>query len=342
MNKKVIIAGVVGVVFLFAGYNLWSYFKEQQAVQLAEDQQAEQRRITREAERIQREADQKAETERLRLEEEQAVREAEERKEQERAEREATEEAERLVYEQAQIEADAQNMENLLAKARRVEIYNGIRSDTVEELNLMSVSGIRSNAEEAISQRVSLQNFPHTPPRVNLLVEGSNMLMLYSMISTDIDILKTFIDAGVDVNSKNSQNITPLMFASAYGSPETVRFLIGQGASIEDHANILNMNSLHLASLLNPNPDVAQALVQAGLPIEEETENGYTAVLLATTENPNFEVAERLAEQGANTKVEDENYHSVHWLAERRMRGQGTPYRLVTPTFNERVLRVLE
>ena len=56
-NPKLIFAIVLSVVFCFAGYNLWSYFKEQQAIQIEEDRLAEEWRIQREQERQARIAD---------------------------------------------------------------------------------------------------------------------------------------------------------------------------------------------------------------------------------------------------------------------------------------------
>jgi len=86
-NRKYAITGVIAFLFLFAGYNLYSYFKTQQAIQLAEDQHAEERRIERAEAAEAREANRRAElaaqqqrddAERLAREEAQARRIAEE------------------------------------------------------------------------------------------------------------------------------------------------------------------------------------------------------------------------------------------------------------------------
>ena len=59
-NPKFVFAAVLAVVFCFAGYNVWSYFKEQQAVQAAEDLRTEQRRVERDAERKRKAEEQNA------------------------------------------------------------------------------------------------------------------------------------------------------------------------------------------------------------------------------------------------------------------------------------------
>ena len=60
-NRKWIFVGVISLVFVFAGYNLYSYFTEQQAIQIEEDRLAQERRDARDAERVERAAAQAAE-----------------------------------------------------------------------------------------------------------------------------------------------------------------------------------------------------------------------------------------------------------------------------------------
>ena len=55
-NRKWIFVAVIGVVFLFAGYILYSYFQEQAAIAAQEDRQAEERRIERDRVAAEREA----------------------------------------------------------------------------------------------------------------------------------------------------------------------------------------------------------------------------------------------------------------------------------------------
>ena len=43
-NRKWIFVGIISLVFVFAGYNLYSYFTEQQAIQIEEDRLAQERR----------------------------------------------------------------------------------------------------------------------------------------------------------------------------------------------------------------------------------------------------------------------------------------------------------
>jgi hypothetical protein len=53
-NRKWIFAGLIGLVFVFAGYNLYSYFSQQQAIQIEEDRLAQERRAECERDRAER------------------------------------------------------------------------------------------------------------------------------------------------------------------------------------------------------------------------------------------------------------------------------------------------
>ena len=338
-NRKYIIAGVVAVLFLFAGYNLYSYFKTQQVIQLEQDQQAENRRIERAKEAKQREADRvaKVAAEERKVDAERTAR--AEAKAQKQAELDAQKEAQRLAAaeeERIRIERRANGRR---VKARTLKHIEGIPADTIAQLNQVSADYILDHPEEFLTQTFNARNLGAYRDVVKLLSDDTNVLMLYAAISSDLDVVKALVDIGIDLNAQNKQGYTALMFAAAYNSPEVVRFLLGQGADTSVTAHVLNLNALHTASLFNPNPDTVEVLVKAGMPLEAQTENEYTPLLLAITENRNFEVAERLADLGADTKAYDERGRNVHTLAEMRMNGEGSLYVKISDIVDERVLR---
>ncbi|HBS27232.1 MAG TPA: hypothetical protein DD827_08940 [Gammaproteobacteria bacterium] len=348
-NKKVIFAAIVGVVFLFAGYNLYSYFKTQQAIQIEEDRVAEVRRIERDQERQAREAEARAQQER-----EEAERQAEiAAEEQRRAEEAAKREEARIAEEARQAVADAQaeaeriafeeeRMQERLLKARTLRQIEGIWSDTVEELNSVSPRHITDHPDEFLTQTFTAANLGAQRDSVKLMVADSNPLMLYAAISPNTRILQALLDIGMDINAANEKGYTPLMFASAYNSPEVIEFLLGQGADISAQAYVMDLNALHIAALFNPNPESAEALVHAGLPLEGKTTNDYTALLLAASDNKNLEVVERLAQLGADLGVYDQKGTDVRGVVLNRIEGDGDLYTIITREFNERVLGALE
>jgi len=341
-------AAIIGVVFLFAGYNLYSYFKTQQAIQVEEDRVTEERRIERDKERQARDAEirvlqERQEAERLaeRAAEEQRRAEEAVRREEARIAEEA-----RVVVAEARAEEERlaqaeERMQAKLLKARTLRQIEGIRSETVEELNSVSPRYITDHPDEFLTQTFTGVNLGAQRDFVKLMVDDSNPLMLYAAISSDTSILQALLDIGMDINAANEKGYTALMFASAYNTPEVIEFLLGQGADISAQADVMDLNVLHVAALFNPNPESAEALIIAGLPLEGKTTNDYTALLLAASDNKNLEVVERLAQLGADLEVYDQSGTTAQGIVRNRIEGDGDRYTPVTPEFNERVLSAL-
>jgi len=337
-TQRTIFAAVVAVVFLFAGYNLYSYFKEQQAIQQAEDRQAELRKVQKEQERQQREDDNQA-----RIDEEQSKQEAER---QARIEAEKQEEAEREVKRQERLaEAERKKETQLQAriqKAKTSKHIEGIPQDTIDKFNSVSARYIRDHPAEFLKQRFDKNTFGSRTNFERLTKEDTNTLMLYSTISQDTDILQALLDIGLDINSANEAGYTPLMFASAYNAPEMVKFLIESGAVINSKAYIQDLNALHIASLFNPKPDVINVLLDAGMDIEAKTENWYSPLLLAATDNRNLEVVGRLVELGADKNRRLGKGRSALYFVKERTAGNGDEYFKISDDVNAQTLDLLK
>ena len=332
--QKTIFAGVVALVFLFAGYNLYSYFKEQQAIQQAEDRQAEVRRVQKQQKQEQREAENKArlvEEENKRIVERQKHEEA---KKQKQAELEAKKQ-EQLAEAQRKKE---EQLQARILEARTPKHIEGIPKDAIDRLNSLSARYIRDHPNEFLKQRFDQDTFGSRTNFERLTQEDTNALMIYSAISQDTDVLQALIDIGLDINSANKVGYTSLMFASAYNTPEVVKFLISKEANIKARAYIQDLNALHIASLFNSKPDVINALLDAGMDIEAKTENGYTPLLLAATDNRNLEVVGRLAELGADKSVYDDKGRAALKIVEARITGSGNEYLKISNEFNTHTL----
>lgn len=331
-NRKWIFVAVIGVVFLFAGYNLYSYFQEQAAIAAQEERQAEERRIERERVAAEREAARQAEAAQ-REAELQAARAAEEA--QRRADAEAREAA-RLAEEARQAAADAERIErereaeaerlrDRIARARELrEGFEGIRWDTVEELNVLSSRYVTDHPEEFRDQVFSAANMgAHDRSSIKVFFDDSNPLMLYAAISQDLRLLQALMDVGLDVNGANRAGVTPLMFAAAYNNAEVINFLLERGADASAVSYVEDMNALHFAARYNPNPEATAALLEAGLPLEGATSTGATPALLAASDNRNMEVIELLAQRGADLEVYDQRAQSARLIAEARLGAAG-------------------
>jgi len=341
-DRKWIFIAVIGVVFLFAGYNLYSYFQNQAAVAVEEERIAAERNIEREQQATARE--EARIEEQTRLDAEQAAQDAaqEQRVAEENRAREEAILAEEAENQERTRNADEDQLQRALARAREIRSYEGIRYQDIDKLLLMSPRYIFDHTDEFLSPRFSAADFGNPPSSSTMvLFEDSTTLMLYAAISQDTSILQALIDIGLDVNAANKMGVTPLMFAAAYSSPEVVDFLIGKGAKIETISYIKDLNALHFAALLNPNPETTEALIHAGSKLESTTSTGETAALLAASENRNMEVVERLAKLGADTGVYDANGVDVLRIVEARFNGDLEPFVSISPEYQEQVLEAL-
>lgn len=341
-NPKIIFAAILGVVVCFAGYNLWSYFKEQQVIQAEEDRLAAERRVQREQERAAKALAE--ENERRQREQEAEARFLEEKRlaEEARLAREAEAEAQRLEAERLRAEKNAAQRAARVARARTHERIEDVPQEVIERVNGLSSRYIADHPEEFLTQTMDGDTFG---PRTNferLVQENTNILMLFAAVTPDTDLLQALLDIGMDVNSQNKAGYTPLMFAAAYSTPDAVQFLIDQGADLTAKAYIQDMNTLHIAALYNPNPDVIDVLVAAGLPLEQKVEADYTALLIAASSNQNFEVAERLAHLGADTSVYDPDGKTVAGVLEERVRGEGDRFIQISKEETARIVAIFK
>lgn len=353
MNKRiVIIASLVGVVFLFAGYNLYSYFKEQAAIAALEEQLEQERRLERERKAAERVAAEKAEIERIAAERkaieerkaaEAAAREAE--KEQKRLEAEAKAKLEREEREAAKKAAEAARLAERIQKARSISQIEDFSPEMLTKIRTLSPRYLEANPEEAlevISIDANTRVYPTAWGKRTLIVDQTTTLMILSSVSHNPDIIDTTIALGADLNAQNKMGYTALMFAAAYNSPEMVQHLLDVGADPLTASFNQDLNALHLAAAMNPNPDVVEVLVRAGVPIEGKTLTDLTPLLLASEGNRNLEVPARLADLGADTGAFDPDGKTPLGLLEERIYGDGKDYATISDGMDEEILQQLQ
>lgn len=351
MNKRVlVIASVIGVVFVFAGFNLYSYFKEQQAIQMEEDRLALERQQQRERERLERAAAEKAEQERLaaerQAEEERRAAERvaeEQRREQERLAAEAERQAEMDAADQEKRDRAAQELARNLQRAREVDLIEGMDEAELRTVRGMSPRYLLEHPEVATEVLSIGPNTRHLGGARRFLKDQSTNFMMFAAASKNPALLSAALEAGAEINAANVDGYTALMFAAAYNSPEIVSWLLERGAEISATAGEYDLNALHIAALFNPHPDVVETLIKAGLDIEGKTGLGDTPLVAASLENPNPEVILRLAELGADTTAfASENGLTPYNIVTNRLEGQGPGLRHSSDDFEASVLKALE
>jgi hypothetical protein len=351
MNKRVlVIASVVGLVFLFAGYNLYSYFQTQAEIAAQEERLAEERRLERERERAERAAEKQAEQERLaaerKAEEERraAERAAEsERKEQERLAAEAQRQAERDAAEQRDREREAERLAKKIEAAREVPDIEGMDEAELRELRAVSPRYLRENPQVAAEVFTLDPNVRRYGGQRRFFKDQSTYFMMLSAACKNPEALKAALDAGADINAANVEGYTALMFAAAYNSADIVTFLIENGADISATASKFDLNALHIAALMNPHPDVVEALVKGGFDIEGETGAGDTPLVAAALNTRNLEVVQRLVELGADkTAYAAENGLTAHGIVSGRLEQRDRTLRRISEAYERATLQELQ
>jgi hypothetical protein len=348
MSKRIlIIASVIGVVFLFAGYNLYSYFQTQAVIAVEKERAAEERLVEREAKRAAEEARKAAE---LRQAEERAAAERAaiaERQEQQRlaaeAQRKAQREAQREAGEKATADREAERLAKRVERAREVEFIETFDEEALNRIRAMSPRYLRDNpavATEIISIPPNSWVMGRTP---RLMKDQSTGFMLLAAATRNTEVLKAALDAGADINAANVEGYTALMFAAAYNSAGIVSFLIERGADISAVATKWNLNALHIACVYNPHPDVVEALIKGGLDIESKISAGDTPLVIAAANTSNLEVVQRLVELGADKNVySSENGRTPHGIVASRLSERDGRVRNISDEFNAEVLRMLD
>lgn len=110
----------------------------------------------------------------------------------------------------------------------------------------------------------------------NVKIEGSNSIHIACLYG-DIKKIKEFLNSGVNINSKDFSNRTPLMYAAEDGATEILGYLLKNGANINE-IDIRGESALIIA-LKNHNINAAKFLIESGADlsiINEEDKNALT------------------------------------------------------------------
>ncbi len=122
--------------------------------------------------------------------------------------------------------------------------------------------------------------------------------------------IKLFIEEGANVNEKNKDNFTPLIFASEKGDIEIIKALIKNGADVNAKGGLFDGASPLKSSLSKKNIEVARLLVKNGAILEGNNSLGWVALKEAIS-NDDKEVAELLLRCQAHLGELDMSYESL-------------------------------
>ncbi len=112
------------------------------------------------------------------------------------------------------------------------------------------------------------------------------------------------LEAGADVNARDDNGVTPLMFALADNEPAMAELLIDQGADVEGRDEE-GWSALMVAAAQHE-PAVATTLIDHGADIEVRNVHGWTPLVPAALRDDPA-MLETLVEHGADINTRDQN-----------------------------------
>ena len=145
-----------------------------------------------------------------------------------------------------------------------------------------------------------------------------------------VTVQRLLKEGKVDINEKGWGRNTPLHYASEYGQPHIVEFLLENGAAVDPRQHYA-ATPLHLASQ-HGSARVVPILIRYGANMNAVTTSKNTSLHYAS-ENGHLEIVTILVENGANINARTEK---ILFL------GGSTPLGLAMDSRNEAVVKYLK
>ncbi len=142
---------------------------------------------------------------------------------------------------------------------------------------------------------------------------GATALMWAAKFSQNPKVIEVLIDEGADVNAKDNDGFTALMLASGFQKTDTVKALLKAGADVnaknKDGATAL------MSAAMFQKTDTVKALLKAGADVNAKDNDGTTVLMLATKFSQNPKVIEVLIDEGADVNAKNKNGATALMLA---------------------------
>jgi ankyrin repeat protein len=133
-----------------------------------------------------------------------------------------------------------------------------------------------------------------------------NSPLMYAAALGSLESMRLLLDAGADPNAANDFAATPLMWCA--GDAAKVRLLLSKGANVNARSN-LGRTALLIAATIDGSTEVARLLIGKGADVNARDKGGSSVLAQAASSN-NIEVARLLIAQKAEVNTVDEAGYS--------------------------------
>jgi ankyrin repeat protein len=127
--------------------------------------------------------------------------------------------------------------------------------------------------------------------------------LIQDIRNNDLTSLKARLAKGAAVDTRDQRGSTLLMHAAAFGSPETVKLLLGSGADVNAR-NGVEVTALILGA---GNPEKARMLVEKGADVNARSKLGRTPLMIAAGCDGCLATVKLLLDKGADPNAKDKD-----------------------------------
>lgn len=113
----------------------------------------------------------------------------------------------------------------------------------------------------------------------NIKIDNSDSIHIACLYG-DLAKIRKFLESGVNINTKDFSNKTPLMYAAEDGAVDTIEYLIRNGANIDD-IDVRGDTALIIA-LKNNNIKASKVLIDYGANLHIKNEDDKDALSIAS------------------------------------------------------------
>ena len=198
------------------------------------------------------------------------------------------------------------------------EIFDVVRAGDTARLKALLATNPRlaTVRNERGHSPVLIAQYHHKKEAVDVLLAAKPELDLFDAASVGATArVAELLDRDPSqVNAYSADGFYPLGLAAFFGHPETVRLLIARGADVGQVArNPMRVQPLH-AAVAGRSFEVLRQLVDAGAPVNEKQDKGFTPLHGAVHHN-DVEMTRYLLAHGADTRVQNDEGKSAIGLA---------------------------